>query len=65
MDDFTRYHKFHRMVMTYGEAEKYIKVGWTLESVRPVLLRGINKEFEECTLVWDRDDTPITPDDLD
>ena len=59
--DIENYHKFHRMTMSYTEAEKYINVGWRLVSVQKVLLKGVNKEYDECSLVWDKDDTPIEP----
>lgn len=59
--DIDTYHKFHRMTMSYGEAEKYIQVGWKLMSVNKVFLKGINKEYEQCCLLWDKDDTPIDP----
>lgn len=65
MDDFQHYHKFHKTTMSYSEAEKYINVGWTLESTRKVLLRGTNKEYDECKLVWEKGDTPTIPDGLD
>ena len=55
------YHKFHKTTMSYGEAEKYILLGWKLESIAKVELKGINKEYEECKLIWNRDDNPIEP----
>lgn len=65
MDNYAHYHKFHKMTMSYGEAEKYMNVGWSLKSVRKVLLRGINKEYEECVLAWEKDGDPIIPENLD
>ena len=59
--DIDNYHKFHRMTISYGEAEKYIQVGWKLMSVYKFFLKGINKEYEQCCLLWDKDDTPIDP----
>lgn len=59
--EIEKYHKFHRVTTSYGEAEKYIKAGWRLLSVNKVTLKGINKEYDECVLVWDKDDTPIEP----
>lgn len=56
------YHKFHKTTMSYGEAEKYIKVGWVLESVIPVHLKGIEKDYEECRLIWTKDENPVLPD---
>ena len=60
-EEYERYHKFHRMTMSYSQAEKYIKVGWKLVSINKVLLKGINKEYDECVLVWDKDEFPIEP----
>lgn len=60
-DEYKKYHKFHRMTMTYAEAEKYIMAGWQLDSVNRVLLRGINKEIEQCCLSWTKDDNPVEP----
>lgn len=62
---FEDYWKFHTMTMSYSDAEKYLKLGWKLESMRRVLLRGINKEYDECILVWEKNDSPVIPDDLD
>ena len=64
-DNSTNYFKYHKIVMSYGEAEKYIKAGWCLESVQKVLLKGIDKEYEECKLVWKQEGQPIIPPDLD
>lgn len=64
-DNPTNYFKYHKIVMSYGEAEKYIKAGWCLESVQKVLLKGIDKEYEECRLVWKQEGEPIIPPDLD
>lgn len=64
-DNSTNYFKYHKIVMSYGEAEKYIKAGWCLESVQKVLLKGIDKEYEECRLVWKQEGEPIIPPDLD
>lgn len=58
------YRKFHRMTMSYADAEKYIQVGWKLQSIRRVALKGVNKEYDECCLVWDKDDAPIEPSNL-
>lgn len=60
-NDYENYHKYHRMTMSYAEAEKYIKLGWKLTSMKRVLLRGINKEYDECQLVWENDNDPILP----
>lgn len=65
MNNFLSYSKTHKIVMSYADAEKYIKVGWTLENVRKVLLRGINIEYDECTLVWKKSSPPVMPTDLD
>lgn len=62
---FEDYWKFHAMTMSYSDAEKYMKLGWKLESMRRVFLRGINKEYEECVLVWEKNNSPVIPDDLD
>ncbi len=59
--DIEKYHKFNRITMSYAEAVKYIDVGWTLISMRKVTLRGINKEYDECVLKWEKDDFPIEP----
>ena len=63
-NNIENYHKFHRITMSYTDAEKYIKVGWRIVSIRKVSLRGINKEYDECCLVWDKDDSPIEPSNL-
>lgn len=65
MEFFANYHKYHRITMTYAEAEKYMAVGWTLESVQRCSLRGVNKEIEQCCLVWERGGNPVIPDGLD
>lgn len=59
--DLEKYHKFHKITMSYADAEKYINVGWKLVSIKKVLLRGINKEYDECTLEWTKDEFPIEP----
>lgn len=63
MSKYDNYHKHHRMTMSYAEAEKYIAVGWKLESVNRVLLKGINKEIEQCSLVWEGESEPVIPSD--
>ena len=60
-NDIEHYRKFHRMTMSYADAEKYIAVGWKLTSMKRVILKGINKEYDECILLWDKDDNPIEP----
>ncbi|MCI5679698.1 MAG: hypothetical protein MR278_06965 [Bacteroidales bacterium] len=63
MPEYDNYHKYHRTTMSYAEAEKYIKVGWKLESINRVLLKGINKEIEQCSLVWENEHEPVIPSD--
>lgn len=52
----------HIITTKYSEAEKFIKVGWTLKSVTPVTLKGINKQYDECKLVWEQPGQPNIPD---
>lgn len=65
MNKFSDYDKYHKITISYGDAEKYIKSGWTLVSVQRVSLKGINKEYEECSLVWEQKGEPVIPSDLD
>ena len=60
-DEYSEYHKYHRMTMSYGEALKYMNVGWKLKSLDKVLLKGLDKWYEQCVLVWELDDNPIIP----
>ena len=52
---------YHKVTMSYTDAEKYIEVGWKIASIQKVTLRGINKEYDEYILVWDKDEVPIMP----
>lgn len=64
MSNCKDYHKYHRTTMSYEDAERYIKVGWKLKSINRVLLKGINKEIEQCELSWEGKDEPVIPSDL-
>lgn len=52
---------YHKVTMSYADAEKYMKVGWKIASIQKVTLRGINKEYDEYILVWDKDGIPVMP----
>ena len=62
-DEIEKYHKYNKFTMSYGEAEKYIALGWKIASIKHITLQGINKEYDECHLIWDNDSEPIVPND--
>jgi hypothetical protein len=49
------------VVGSYADAEKYLKVGWKISSIRPVPLPCTDKTFQEHTLIWDNDSEPVIP----
>lgn len=53
----------NRVVVTHkDDAQRYIKSGWTLESEHEVILPGINKQYTECSLLWEQPGEPTEPD---
>ena len=42
------------------DAERYILLGWRMVSSQDVVLKGINKKYTECTLIWE-EDAPAYP----
>lgn len=53
--------KFDHITDSYSQMLKYVSAGWKLVSSRKVFLNGINKEYTEYCLKWEKDDSPIIP----
>ncbi len=49
------------IVLSYAEAEEYIKAGWKLTSIKNITLPGINKSHQEHTLTWSQKGEPVNP----
>ena len=52
----------NRVVVTHWyDAQRFIKCGWTLWHEREVVLPGINKQYTECSLLWEQPGEPAEP----
>lgn len=50
-----------KIVIPDTSLKKYLEAGWKIFSLQHVLLRGLNKEYNEYTMIWDKDEEPIFP----
>lgn len=50
-----------KIIVTHQrDAERYISLGWRIVNSQDVLLKGVNKRYTECTLIWDGEE-PVYP----
>ncbi len=50
-----------KVIVTHEEdAKRYLDCGWELIRQRDVILKGINKSFVECSVMW-QGENPVFP----